>query len=66
MATPLLHENHEPSHRGAKAFPRAEALGARQQCSPFGNVCQVDGLAREDIVTRIAHMRDLQRANGIN
>ena len=66
VATPLLHKNHEPSRHGAKALPRAVALAARQQCSPFGNVPPADGLARADIVMRIAHLRDLQRANGIN
>lgn len=66
VATPPLHKNHEPSRHGAKAFPRAVALGGRQQCSPFGHVPPVDGLAREDIVMKIARMRNLQRAKGIN
>ena len=66
VATPPPHKNHEPSRHGAKAFPRAVALGGRQQCSPFGHVPPVDGVAREDIVMRIAHMRNLQRAKGIN
>ena len=66
VAPPLVHKIYEPSHHGDESFQRAVSLGVRAHHWPFGNMPDVEGLTRGDVVMVAANIRELQRANGIN
>jgi hypothetical protein len=60
---PLVHRIHEPSHHADESFQLAVVQGVRVHHWTFGNMAPVAGLARGDAI--IAHVRELQRTNGI-
>lgn len=64
-APPLVHKIYEPGHHGDESFQRAAALGVQAHHWRFGNMPPVEGLSRGEVVTIIAYIRELQRANGI-
>lgn len=65
MGPPLVHKIYEPSHHSDESFQRAVAAGVRSHHWSFGDMAAVDGLTRGDVVSIIAYIRALQRANGI-
>ena len=62
---PLVHKIYEPGHHGDAAFALAALQGARQHHWPFGDMPPVAGITEPEIVSIIAYVRTLQRANGI-
>lgn len=66
VAPPLVHKIYEPSHHGDAAFLLAAKNGVRAHHWRFGNMPPVEGVTDGDVKMIIAHVRELQRANGIN
>ncbi len=62
---PLVHKIYEPSHHGDMAFLMAVEQGVRAHHWPFGDMPMQQGLTRADVVSIVAYVRELQRANGI-
>ncbi len=63
---PLVHRIYEPSHHPDEAFLVAMLLGVRQHHWNFGSMPPVEGLAEPEARAILAHLRALQRANGIH
>ncbi|MGQ7793380.1 c-type cytochrome [Faunimonas sp. B44] len=63
---PLVHRIYEPSHHSDEAFLVAMLLGVRQHHWTFGSMPPVEGLTEPEARTIVAHLRALQRANGIH
>lgn len=66
VAPPLVHRIYEPGHHGDMAFVIAAQNGVRAHHWRFGDMPPVEGLTRGDVMTIVAYVRELQRANGIN
>ncbi|SIO30811.1 c-type cytochrome [Vannielia litorea] len=62
---PLVHKIYEPSHHGDMAFVIAVQQGVRAHHWPFGDMPMQQGLTRADVLSIVAYVRELQRANGI-
>ncbi|ATG35869.1 Cytochrome c553 [Phaeobacter piscinae] len=65
-APPLIHKIYEPSHHGDMAFQLAAANGVRAHHWKFGNMPPQPKVTRADMISIIAYVREVQRANGIN
>jgi mono/diheme cytochrome c family protein len=66
VAPPLVHKIYEPSHHADESFQRAVGFGVRAHHWPLGDMPAVEGLIRGDVTLITNHIRELQRANGIN
>lgn len=62
---PLVHKIYEPNHHGDRAFLLAAANGVRSHHWSFGNMPRIEGVSQTEIVSIVAYIRELQRANGI-
>lgn len=66
LGPPLVHKIYEPSHHGDAAFLLAAQNGVRSHHWPFGNMPPVEGITRAEVISIVAYVRTLQRANGID
>jgi len=66
VAPPLVHKIYEPNHHGDMAFLMAARNGVRAHHWKFGNMPPVEGITDAEVITIVAYVRALQRANGIN
>ncbi|WP_339108564.1 cytochrome c [Thioclava sp. GXIMD4216] len=66
IAPPLIHKIYEPSHHGDMAFQMAAANGVRAHHWKFGDMPPQPDVTRADVISIIAYIREVQRANGIN
>ena len=62
---PFLHEVYEPGHHADAAFLLAVQRGVPQHHWDFGAMPPVPGLSQQDVADIIAHVREEQRAVGI-
>lgn len=62
---PLVHIVYEPSHHGDAAFHRAVREGVVPHHWDFGPMPPVEGLSDAEIDAIIGHVREQQRAAGI-
>ncbi len=62
---PLVHNYYRPDHHPDQAFLVATLYGARQHHWQFGNMQPVEGISEDQVVSIIAFVRAVQRANGI-
>ncbi|MBO6638487.1 MAG: cytochrome c [Roseitalea sp.] len=65
VAPPLVHIIYEPSHHSDASFHLAVQNGVRAHHWSFGDMPPVEGVGEADVTAIIAHIRELQRANGI-
>lgn len=62
---PLIHEIYEPSHHGDPSFQAAAAIGVNAHHWKFGDMPPQTQVARAEVASIIAYIRELQRENGI-
>ena len=65
VAPPLIQVIYEPNHYSDESFQRPVALSVRAHHWKFGNMPAVAGRTRVEVKSIIAHVRELQRHNGI-
>ena len=65
MGPPLVHPIYRPSHHADGAVSLAVKNGVRAHHWPFGNMPPQRHISAEQVVTIVAYIRELQRANGI-
>lgn len=63
---PLVHDIHNPGHHADVAFASAVKFGVRQHHWPYGNMPPQPQVSDADLVAIVVHVRELQRANGID
>ncbi|KAA8605080.1 cytochrome C [Salipiger aestuarii] len=66
FSPPLIHRIYEPSHHGDMAFQMAAANGVRAHHWKFGDMPPLPQVTRAEMISIIAYVREVQRANGIN
>ena len=66
VAPPLIHMHYRPDHHDDEAIQSAVARGVKQHHWTFGDMPPVEGISRREVVSIVAYIRELQRANGIN
>jgi mono/diheme cytochrome c family protein len=62
---PLVHRIYAPNHHADFSFFRAIEQGVRSHHWRFGDMAPVPAVQRADAAAIVRHIRDLQRANGI-
>lgn len=65
-APPLVHKIYEPSHHSDVAFVLAAQNGVRAHHWKFGNMPQIEGITKGEVMLVTKYIRELQRENGIN
>jgi len=66
VAPPLVNIIYRPGHHADAAFLMAAQNGVQAHHWRFGNMPQIKGVTRADVIGIVAYIRALQEENGIN